>query len=102
MSDYETPNEVLYQQFFEDLKKSVPIMNDYTDVFFRISDDIGNTVFSCLNNEMEDSKIFRKEHQTLSVKHRFTIVGLLIHCLLQDPIAAKLLFQRSVLKIKTR
>ena len=40
--DYETADEVLYQQLFEELKESVPLMHDYIDVFFRLSDDIEN------------------------------------------------------------
>ena len=43
-----TTIEVLCQQVFEDLKKSIPLMYDYIDVFFRISDDIDNTVSHAL------------------------------------------------------
>ena len=38
--DYETSDEVLYEKLFEELKESAPVMHDYIDVFFRLSDDV--------------------------------------------------------------
>ena len=66
LQDYETPDEVLHQQLFVELKHEVPLMYDYKDVCFRLNNEPANTVSSCLMDEMEDLRDFRDKNESLA------------------------------------
>ena len=70
-------------------------MDDYIDVFFRLNDELANTVGSCLMDEMEDLRDFHGKNESLAFKHRDFIIGRLRHRLLFDGKAKKLINQKQ-------
>ena len=63
---YELPDKVLTKNLGE-FREHVPLMNDYLDVFFKLSGISKDTVDACLIEEMGD---FYSKHKTLSAKTR--------------------------------
>ena len=63
VQDYDSPDEVLHQKQFEELKKCASLMYDYIDVSFRHNGSSSNVVMSCLVDAMEDLRDFHSKNQ---------------------------------------
>ena len=95
LQDCETPDEVLHQQLFVELKHKVPLVYDYI-VCFRLNNEPANTVRSCLMDEMEHLRDFHGKNESLAFKHRDTIIGLLFEVKAQRLINQKQDFSKQL------
>ena len=62
MQDYDSSGEALQRKLIVDLRKSIPLMYAYIDVFSRLNSLSSNMLVACLINEMEDPRDFHSKN----------------------------------------